>query len=523
MYERFYGVGERPFTLLPDPEFLFLSDKHQAALDMLETAISSHSGFCVVSGEIGAGKTTLIREILNRLDGSVRVGLVSNTHPSFGELLQWIMAAYGLPCGSSDKLELRKQFVDFAIQQYAKNKHTLLIIDEAQNLSQSSLEELCMLSNVNSGKDPVLQVILLGQHQLRENLTNPALKQFAQRIALDYHLDGLSEMEVRQYIQHRLRHAGGNPDLFTESACSAVYRASSGIPRLINRLCDLCMVYGCTEERLSIDAELVNRVDEDQRMGRLLSGQEVAGQESRHASRGVNEAPVAIAAQSASTRHAEPVHEKHPAAERSAATNNFINDMSSVLLPKKDASVSSATEETRSAATVTELHTLVVNSEKHRQPAKGERSAVWLLAGVATMVGITGWMTRDLWTSEGIIAEKSEQVGEFVRTLMPGSSSLDPNESNPAAVFMDPAQRKAKLEREAELERKAKLQRKAELRRKTEQLREAERLARLQEEARQLELEEARQLDREQQARREQQRSKQAPGSVTAGMSVRRP
>ena len=164
MYESFYGFKERPFTLLPDPDFLFLNENYRTALHMLETAVSDHSGFCVISGEIGSGKTTLVRELLNRLDETVCVGLVSNTHPSFGELLHWVVAAYGLPGGDGDTLELHKQFVEFATQQHAQNKHTLLIIDEAQNLTVQALEELRMLSSVNSDKDLILQVILVGQH-----------------------------------------------------------------------------------------------------------------------------------------------------------------------------------------------------------------------------------------------------------------------------------------------------------------------------------------------------------------------
>ncbi|MCO6413847.1 MAG: AAA family ATPase [Thiogranum sp.] len=270
MYERFYGFSERPFSLLPDPDFLFLGEHHRTALDLLELAIVNQSGFCVISGEIGAGKTTLIRELLNRLGDDVRVGLVSNTHRSFGELMQWIMAAYGLPCGSGDRLELHKRFIDFVIDNYAHRQTTLLIIDEAQNLSVSAMEELRMLSNVNSDKHLVLQVVLVGQGQLRDKLRQPVLEQFAQRIAIDFHLPGLNEEETCRYIRHRIRHAGAVPDLFSATACRAVYRYSNGIPRLINRICDLALVYGYAEESPQITPELVQAVIEDQRMGKVL-------------------------------------------------------------------------------------------------------------------------------------------------------------------------------------------------------------------------------------------------------------
>jgi len=271
MYERFYGFTERPFSLLPDPDFLFLGQKHQTALDLLELTLFNQTGFCVVSGEIGAGKTTLVRELLNRLNDDICVGLISNTHPSFGELLQWIMAAFDLRSESTDQFELHKRFLDFVIQQYSKNKRTLLIIDEAQNLSVSAMEELRMLSNVNSERDLVLQVILVGQSQLRDKLQLPELQQFAQRIGADYHLTGLDEQETCDYIRYRVTHAGGAADLFSEDACRTVYRCSDGIPRLINGICDLCLVYGYSDNSTRITPELVREVVNDQRGGHIRS------------------------------------------------------------------------------------------------------------------------------------------------------------------------------------------------------------------------------------------------------------
>lgn len=357
MYERFYGLHERPFSLLPDPDFLYPGRNHRAALDLLELAVLNQAGFCVISGEIGSGKTTLIRELLNRLDERIRVGLVSNTHPSFGELLQWILAAYGLPDMAGNKLERHQRFIDFVIEQYAGNRRTLLIIDEAQNLAPEALEELRMLSNVNSEKDFVLQVILVGQNELRDKLMDPQLKQFAQRIAFDYHLENLDAGETRDYIRHRLRHAGGRADIFSDPASGAVYEHTGGVPRLINRLCDLCLVYGYSEEQPVIDAGLVDRVADAQCRGMPSCDRGMA--------------PV-------STPPAAP-DSPVPTVEVAPVTHDAVVEASSPVA-KEDV----------------DLHRLVVATEQ--PPATGRRrgGTVWLL-GVLMVAGVAGWMTRDLW------------------------------------------------------------------------------------------------------------------------------
>jgi len=271
MYCQFYGMREKPFSLLPDPEFLFFSQKHEKALNLLELGILNQSGFCVISGEIGAGKTTLVRELLNRLDERVRVGLISNTNSTFSDLLGWILAAYELESESNVAVSRYRRFTDFVIEQYASGKHTLLIIDEAQNLSLSALEQLRMLSNINSEKDLVLQIILIGQNELRTKLQQPELEQFAQRIAIDYHLEALDQEETAEYIRHRAIKSGGSQQLFDDAACRLVYQYSDGIPRLINRICDLSLVYGFTESKKIIDADLVEAVTEDQQIDQLIT------------------------------------------------------------------------------------------------------------------------------------------------------------------------------------------------------------------------------------------------------------
>ena len=270
MYETFYKLREKPFTLLPDPGFLFLSNKHRMALTLLQYGLMNHAGFTVISGDIGAGKTTLIRHLLDHMDREHTVGLISNTHSSFGELLQWILLAFNLEHTNLDKVGMYRRFVDFIIDEYAHNRRVVLIVDEAQNMAAETLEELRMLSNINADKDQALQVILVGQRELRDTLRRPDLVQFAQRISVDYHLEPLSEEETVDYIRHRLEIAGGNPRLFEEDACRAVYRYSNGVPRLINLLCDTALVYGYAEQREQIDSALVTDVAREKQQGGIF-------------------------------------------------------------------------------------------------------------------------------------------------------------------------------------------------------------------------------------------------------------
>ena len=273
MYESFYGFREKPFSLLPDCGFLYLSGKHRMALTLLEYGLMNQAGFTVISGDIGTGKTTLIRQLLNSMDPAIKVGLISNTHQAFGDLMKWIALAFDLPHQGKDKVELYQDFMDFIIQEYARGRRTLLIIDEAQNMSAETLEELRMLSNVNADKDQVLQIMLIGQRELRETLRRPDLVQFAQRIGVDYHLEPLSETETGDYIRHRCKTAGGRPELFSDQACQQVYHFTGGVPRLINLLCDTSLVYGYAEQREKVDAALIKDVAQDKQKGGLFQGQ----------------------------------------------------------------------------------------------------------------------------------------------------------------------------------------------------------------------------------------------------------
>lgn len=258
MYERHFGFRERPFTLSPDPAFLYRSRKHGMALTMLEYGLINEAPIIVVTGEIGAGKTTLIRHLLNQFDERTAVGLISNTHKSFGYLMQWVAMAFGLPHEGKDKVALYQAFVEFLIGEYAKGRRTVLIVDEAQNMDVDTLEELRVISNINADKNLVLQTILVGQPELRDTLRQSRLEQFAQRIAVDYHLEALELKETREYIQHRLELAGGNRNIFMPDAVLAVFEHSAGVPRLINSLCDTALVYAFAEGRLRVNGKIVH-------------------------------------------------------------------------------------------------------------------------------------------------------------------------------------------------------------------------------------------------------------------------
>ena len=262
MYKSFYGFKEKPFSLLPDPAFLFYSVKHRRALAMLRYGLMNQAGFTVITGEIGSGKTTLIRQLLNEIeiDQSNTVGIVSNTHRTFGELLEWVLLAFKLEYRGKKKVELYQTLAEFIAREYSQERRTVLIIDEAQNLDAEALEELRMLSNINANKDQLLQLILVGQPSLREILRLPELHQFAQRIAVAFNLKTLSLEETWQYIRHRLEVAGGDPNLFDTKASAAVYYYTQGTPRLINVLCDTALVYGYGEQKQRIDVDIICEV-----------------------------------------------------------------------------------------------------------------------------------------------------------------------------------------------------------------------------------------------------------------------
>lgn len=268
MYESFYGLREKPFSIAPDPAFLFMSRKHRRALVMLEYGLVNHIGFSVITGEIGSGKTTLLRKLLQRLDQSVSVGLVSNTQcDSFEELLRWIMLSFELEYNGLEKVALYHAFTDFLVREYSRNRRVVLIVDEAQHLGPAQLEQLRMLSNVNADKHQLLQLILVGQPELLALLRQPQLEQFAQRIGVDYHLQPLDPDETRLYVRHRLEVAGGSQELFGPGTYELIWSKTRGVPRLINLLCDMALVYAYAEQKPTVDNDLMRDVIRDKEQG----------------------------------------------------------------------------------------------------------------------------------------------------------------------------------------------------------------------------------------------------------------
>ena len=261
LYSDFFGLSERPFKLLPDPDYLFWSRIHKRAYAVLEYGMLSVSPITVVTGEVGTGKTTLIQKLLQAMDESVTVGLISNAQGGRGELLQWVLNALAITDAiGGEYVSMFQALQDYLISEYAQNRRVILVIDEAQNLSVEGLEELRMLTNINSRKDELLQLILVGQPELKQMIMRPELQQFAQRVSAFYHIPAMDREMVEEYICHRLQHAGGTGAEFNSEAIDRVYNATQGIPRMVNKLCDFSMLYAATEGRQVVTGEAVDEV-----------------------------------------------------------------------------------------------------------------------------------------------------------------------------------------------------------------------------------------------------------------------
>ncbi len=263
MYESFFGLKESPFNVTPDPRFMYLSCHHQAALSAMRYGVEHRRGFIQITGEIGAGKTTLSRMFLSQLGGQVHTSLVFNPKLSELELLEVIVEDFGL----KPKARRRKECFDilnrFLLDETEKGFNAVVIIDEAQLLSPKALEQIRLLSNLETTTRKLLQIILMGQPELNDLLTRPDLKQLRQRITVRYHLPELSREEVGQYLSHRLNVAGASENFFTADAIQRIYELSSGIPRIINVLADRAMLAAYAKNALPVDALLVECAEAD--------------------------------------------------------------------------------------------------------------------------------------------------------------------------------------------------------------------------------------------------------------------
>ena len=265
MYERFYRLRERPFALTPDPDYLYPSRVHQEALNYLRYGIESHAGFIVITGAIGSGKTTLLQTLLRGLDSQTTVARLMNTLLDPRELVEAAMIDLGLdpPVGTS-KPAMLKKLGEFLVAERSAGRLVLLVIDEAQNLSLPALEEIRMLSNLETEKSKLLQIVLIGQPDLRDKLDRPELEQLRQRITVSYHLEALDADETARYVNHRLARAALSAPLeFPRNVTDRIHARSGGVPRLINVIGDAALVFGYGEERAVIDESLIEEVIAD--------------------------------------------------------------------------------------------------------------------------------------------------------------------------------------------------------------------------------------------------------------------
>ena len=261
MYQEYFGFKTMPFNTTPDSRFFFPSSKHAEALASLIYAITERKGFVVITGEVGSGKTTVCRTLLSKLNPKSRVLLITNTNITGGELIEVLCARCGLDCEYMDKAARLETVQKFLREQHENGQDVLLIIDEAQNLPADALEEIRMLSNFETETSKLLQIILLGQPELRRRLAMPELRQFRQRIVITYHLQPLDRREAVQYIFYRLKIAGGTEAVkFTRRAMDAIYLYSKGIPRLINILCDNSLLTCFVRDTRVVSQKVVNEV-----------------------------------------------------------------------------------------------------------------------------------------------------------------------------------------------------------------------------------------------------------------------
>jgi general secretion pathway protein A len=258
MYLEFYGLAEKPFATTPDPRFLFLTQQHRDALARLTYGVQEKKGFVVLTGEVGTGKTTLVRTLLTQLDPSIAVAFVFNSTLPFEGLLEHVLEDFGISEPGATMAQRLLALNHFLVERSGRGCQTLLVVDEAQHLSIDNLEQLRLLSNFETASDKLVQILLVGQPELEAKLELPAMRQLAQRIELRIDISPLSASEMSDYIRARLRTAGARDDnIFTGNAPALIASATNGVPRLINILCDHCLLIGYADQKRRIGGDVV--------------------------------------------------------------------------------------------------------------------------------------------------------------------------------------------------------------------------------------------------------------------------
>lgn len=270
MYKRFYQLHSKPFSLLPDSDFLYLGSTHRTAYSLLEYGLLTEAPFMVLTGDPGTGKTSLLHRLIADNRELYSIGFLSNARYDVEYLLPWILLALGLNTKQLDPVEAQHLFAKFLAEQAIRKRRVVLIMDEAQNLGVKLLEELRLLSNLNQEKTLQLQIILSGQPDLQSLLRRVDMTQFAQRVVVDYHIQPFTEDEVAQYIHHRVQLSGSSRPLFTPQACALTYRLSQGNPRLINQVCEMALTYGFAQQAPHITTKLLAQAALDRRKNRIL-------------------------------------------------------------------------------------------------------------------------------------------------------------------------------------------------------------------------------------------------------------
>lgn len=266
MYLKYFGLKEHPFQITPDSDFLFMSEGHARAMACMDYTIRNRDGFVVITGEVGCGKTTLIRKLLSEFDERILVSKIFQTQLNEVEFLQAILVEFGLnPFGGATKVELMDMLTTFLLESFMKNKQLVLIVDEAQNLNARVLEEIRLLSGIETDKQKILHVVLVGQPELNDLLDSPEMEQLLQRVRLRFHLKALSPIEATHYVVHRLRVAGAPPDveLFLPETSGVIYEYTGGVPRLINTLCDTALTCAFADDLWQVSTTVVRSAIEE--------------------------------------------------------------------------------------------------------------------------------------------------------------------------------------------------------------------------------------------------------------------